>query len=428
MARTVRDASLGSRTARSELAPRGKPYYRTIEPGLLHLGYRKSKSGAGKWLARSYAGNGRYHPPHTLGVADDFSDADGRVILSFKQAQDAARKIMVKQAGGGVGTVGAAVEAYLEHLEDKGRDASSIKRTRYSVNAHILPALGHVELAKLTDKQLKTWLRDLARAPIRLRVRKGEKPRYRPIGDDLEARRARRLSANRVRATLFAALNFAFREGHVASDVAWRRVEAFEEVDKARERHLTIAEVKRLINAAAPDFRLLAQGAGYAGPRYGSLTRLTVADFDPDGGTLRLRTRKRRGVEKIFYAHLTEEAQAFFREVCAGKRAGDLIFTHADGSPWKKGHQERRMKLACKAAHISPPVSFNVLRHTWASLAAMNGVPLMVIAGSLGHVDTRMVEKHYGHLACGYVAEQIRKGAPTFGFKPGNVRPLHGKR
>src|SRR5262249_36429667 len=210
MARTVRAASLGSRTARSELAPRGKPYYRTIEPGLLHLGYRKPKRGAGKWLARSYAGNGRYHPPHTLGVADDFSDADGRAILSFAQAQAAARKIMVKQAGGGVGTVAEAVEAYIAHLEDKGRDASSIKRPRYSVNAHILPALGHVELAKLTDKQLKTWLRDLARAPIRLRVRKGEKPRYRPIGDDLEARRARRLSANRVRATLFAALNFAF--------------------------------------------------------------------------------------------------------------------------------------------------------------------------------------------------------------------------
>jgi hypothetical protein len=29
----------------------------------------------------------------------------------------------------------------------------------------------------------------------------------------------------------------------------------------------------------------------------------------------------------------------------------------------------------------------------------MNGVPLMVVAKNLGHADTRMVEKHYGHLA-----------------------------
>ena len=35
----------------------------------------------------------------------------------------------------------------------------------------------------------------------------------------------------------------------------------------------------------------------------------------------------------------------------------------------------------------------------------LNGVPLMVVAKNLGHTDTRMVEKHYGHLAPGYVAD-----------------------
>jgi len=30
----------------------------------------------------------------------------------------------------------------------------------------------------------------------------------------------------------------------------------------------------------------------------------------------------------------------------------------------------------------------------------------------LGHSDTRMVEKHYGHLAPSYVADTIRKHAP----------------
>jgi hypothetical protein len=29
-----------------------------------------------------------------------------------------------------------------------------------------------------------------------------------------------------------------------------------------------------------------------------------------------------------------------------------------------------------------------------------------------------MVEKHYGHVTESYVADAIRKGAPTFGFKP----------
>ena len=34
-----------------------------------------------------------------------------------------------------------------------------------------------------------------------------------------------------------------------------------------------------------------------------------------------------------------------------------------------------------------------------------------------GHSDTRMVERHYGHLAPSYIADAIRAGAPRFGFK-----------
>ena len=48
----------------------------------------------------------------------------------------------------------------------------------------------------------------------------------------------------------------------------------------------------------------------------------------------------------------------------------------------------------------------------------------MVVAKNLGHADTRMVERHYGHLAPSYVADEIRKGAPRFGMTAGNVKPL----
>ena len=42
------------------LKARAKPHYRSLEPGTLHLGYRKPLSGAGKWLARHYVGDQRY--------------------------------------------------------------------------------------------------------------------------------------------------------------------------------------------------------------------------------------------------------------------------------------------------------------------------------------------------------------------------------
>jgi integrase len=76
------------------------------------------------------------------------------------------------------------------------------------------------------------------------------------------------------------------------------------------------------------------------------------------------------------------------------------------------------MAEAVSRAKIKPAVSFHSLRHSWASLAVMNGVPLMVVARNLGHADTRMVKKHYGHLAPDFVANAIRKGAPRFGFTP----------
>jgi hypothetical protein len=35
----------------------------------------------------------------------------------------------------------------------------------------------------------------------------------------------------------------------------------------------------------------------------------------------------------------------------------------------------------------------------------MNSMPLLVVAKNLGHRDTRMVERHYGHLAPSFVAD-----------------------
>ena len=49
------------------------------------------------------------------------------------------------------------------------------------------------------------------------------------------------------------------------------------------------------------------------------------------------------------------------------------------------------------------------------SLATMNGTPLLLIAKKLGHANTSIVEKHYGHLA---PVNAIRAGCPKLGFTP----------
>src|SRR5829696_7650696 len=89
MARTVRDTRLETRTARLRLAPRSKPYWRSIETGL-HIGYRRLSQGSGTWVARRFCGAGRYRE-RQLGTADDLQEADGATVLDFREAQDAAR-------------------------------------------------------------------------------------------------------------------------------------------------------------------------------------------------------------------------------------------------------------------------------------------------------------------------------------------------
>jgi integrase len=112
---------------------------------------------------------------------------------------------------------------------------------------------------------------------------------------------------------------------------------------------------------------------------------------------------------------VTEEGAEFFRRHCAGRARNELMFRQDDGSPWRKSDQSRPMREACEHARITPAVGFHALRHTWASLSVMAGMPLMVVARNLGHADTRMVEKHYGHLAPSFIADAIRAGAPRFG-------------
>jgi len=414
MARRLLDRYLDSKEARRRLVPRAKPYFRAIERGL-HLGYRRLATGAaGPWVARHYLGDRRYEE-EAIGYADDLSDADGIAILNYWQAVEAARARMRLRSHAAAGvtgpyTVGDAVAAYLEFLEHNRKTAYDVRKR---MEAHALPRLGKIEVASLTAEKLRKWHADLARKPPRLRSKSGEQ-KFRPLEDDEEALRRRRASANRCLAQLKAALNLAWREGKTPSDTAWRKVKSFERADAARMRYLSVAECKHLLDACDHAFGNLVRAALETGARYGELVRLRINDFNRDTGTIAIRTSK---AGKPRHVVLTDEGVTFFERVCSDRIGSEPIFLKANGSPWRKSHQIRPMAEACRRAEIDPPINFHALRHTWASLATMNGVPLLIVAKNLGHSDTRMVEKHYGHLAPSYIADAIRAGAPRFGVQ-----------
>jgi hypothetical protein len=168
LARTVRDTNLDSRAARSRLKARSEPYWRTIDQGA-HLGYYRGKR-AGSWTARLYA-DGRYHKT-ALGLADDVSDTDGVGILSFSEAQRAARQFFEtkrRQIAGleperaDLYTVGAALDDY--HKDRYPTETRPSQAALSAIETHIRPALGKIALSALTTKRIKDWLNTLAVSP-----------------------------------------------------------------------------------------------------------------------------------------------------------------------------------------------------------------------------------------------------------------------
>jgi integrase len=155
--------------------------------------------------------------------------------------------------------------------------------------------LGDTQCAELTTEQIRKWHRGLVKTAPRLRTKPGQNQQYRTLGDDKDSERRRQASANRVFTILKAALNHAFHDGKVPSDIAWRKVKPFKGVDTARLRYLTIDEAKRLVDVCDSNFRPLVEAALQTGARYGQLAQLIVADFNPDVGTVRVRTRKGDG-------------------------------------------------------------------------------------------------------------------------------------
>jgi integrase len=421
MSGTVHHARLESQSARDRHKRGRQPHWQALVEGRVHLGWQrwKGKKGeaGGRWLLRRYIpATGKYRV-QALGRADDAAAADGADILSYEQAKAKAHAMVASPNGNGNGaivrlTVRQAMHRYIDYKHQKGQPVGDLtSRT----NVHIIPTLGDLVVSELTAEQLRRWLSVMAHSPAQRRA-KGGKPQYRSEPTTDEEIRQRRASANRVLTMLKAALNHAYDEGHVASRDAWgRRLAPFEKVEVARVRYLTVAEAERLINACELGFRMLVRAGLETGCRYGELVRwLEVCDFNPDAATLAIRQSK---TGKPRHVVLTAEGAAFFGQHTAGRAGHERMFAHTDGSAWGPSEQARPMAEACERAKIKPAISFHILRHTWASHAVMNGVPLLVVAKNLGHADTRMVEKHYGHLAPSFIADAIRAGAPRYRVK-----------
>jgi len=472
MARTKRSANLEALTARFKASlETGKMHQERVAPGQ-YLAYRRpDKGGAGSWFARWHC-EGRIKQTR-LGTADDFEDADKRKpeelteeelnslrILNYAQAQAKARRWFKCQAHqathgddslpqDGPLTVAQAVDRYLARKIAQG--GKSVPDMRQRADLWIIPALGGIEVAKLTRVRVQAWHEAIANSERKTRPKLRPEPKKRrkakaggdaPKSEEIpkpspeevgDAKRRRKATANRLLAILKAALTCAREQGWaLCSGEAWELVKPFKGVEEPRQGYLTPQEQQRLLNAIPnPDFKRLVSGALATGCRYGELCRMKVQDFDPTNhGSILVRLSKSGKSRRVI---LTKEGRALFQSLTAGRDGAEHIFmrdsverrTREKSEPktWDKNDQQRLMKEACKAAGL-PGMGFHQLRHSYASALVAAGMPLAMVAKLTGHADTRMLERHYAHLAPSDLSRALEKLAPSLDFGTGNVEEL----
>jgi integrase len=421
MARKIYNSTLDTRTARLKLEARGKPYWIDIgEPGT-QIGYRRLSGRAGSWCIRHYVSREKGYVTETVAVADDLSDSNHVTILTWHEMVDRARGDRDHKVQTAAGLTPFTVkDAYELRKLSTDKPLSADNRRRFE--KMILPTLGHIPLADLTTDQIEKWRDDYVQSPPRTRNRRNAPPAFEAASGDPDRLRARKVSANRLLGLLKGVLNHAHLKGKAADASAWvRRVEFYRDVNTARPDWLSFDEAQRLLNTCEPNLRNLLRVLLETGLRYSSATQLKVGDFHPSAGTITLVVGK---TGKPLVVYLTPEGAQFFAQLCAGRARDELILRDPNGQQWGPSCADRPMREACRRVGIRA-IGVNALRHTWASLAVMAGAPLVVVAQQLGHVDTQMVTRHYGHLAPSFVGDAIRAAAPRFQVEDdSNVRAI----
>ena len=363
----ARAFNIHSKTGRLALPARREPYWSRVQVGLF-VGYRKLAEGEGTWIARHQVGTSKQY--QTLGT---FTDPK-----AYDAAAAAARAWLVRLERGVSSaplTVAQACRHYVAHLATTRSRASA--RDAQGRFARLVDdaRIGQIQVAKLKTTDLKDWLA----AQIDLE-------------DDEEEIRRRKDTANRNLASLKAALNLALRDRLVDTDAGWKTVTPFRKVGSRRQHCLSRVERQTLLQCCPADLRHLLVALLLTGARPGEIAHLSVADFDRQLGTMRMRGKTGARVVSLSTAAIT-----FFSEQCRDKLGHAPILTRADGGRWDKDAWKKPFRAAVAADGLPADVVVYTLRHTAISEMIAEGIDTFIVA-KLAGTSTAMIDRHYGHL------------------------------
>ena len=293
-------------------------------------------------------------------------------------------------------TVGELIDLWLSREAPKTMSPRTLAGVRSMVSNHIVPAVGQVKVRELRAEDVEQLLdakagEGLARsslvklhsylgqaydAGVRRRLVGWNPARVAVVPEARSRREGRALTASEARALLRAAegerlgawvmvaLTMALRPGEV-SGLTW------DVIDLSQGRiivHRSLGWVGR-----RPELK---------SPKTKRLRTLAIPQSTIDA----LRDHRRRQIEERLLAGPLWPTQW-----------EELVFTTQNGTPVDPSNLRRLVAHLAIDAGVEGRVTPYDLRHTATSLLSASGVAPELLADLLGHVDTRMVFRHYRH-------------------------------
>ncbi|REJ91811.1 MAG: site-specific integrase [Planctomycetota bacterium] len=163
-----------------------------------------------------------------------------------------------------------------------------------------------------------------------------------------------------------------------------------------RHRGLDRRELVMLARAAHPRFRALLIALRQTGARHIELRHLTWEQIH--GDRLVIADHKTAGkVQQPRVIPLTPRMQRLIKRI-RSRTESAFVFVNTRDKPWTCSAVNQQIRRLRKKLNLPDDVCAYMIRHTFATEGIANGVDVITLSKVMGHQNTTMLRKHYGHV------------------------------
>ncbi|WP_426531492.1 site-specific integrase [Bradyrhizobium sp. McL0615] len=384
MARKVSFSALESRSARLRLKVRRRPYSGPSLARGVALLYRRNKTN-GTWVLKASDGHGAYWTK-AIALADDFDDDDGKAVLTFYQAQDAAKRLARGDDDGSGSPAPITVD---RALNDYKTDLTARSANPYNAEwprVHLTSVLLSKPVAMLAASELKKWRDGLLNTMAPSTI-------------------------NRLCGCICAALEQAAQhDKRIQNRNAWEiGLAGLPNAQQARNVILSDDTVRAFVGSAYGldhQFGLLTDTLAVTGARPSQAARLRVEDLrdhpvrpklmmpkSAKGGD---RNRAEKKLER-YSVPITMQLATKLRVAARGRADRAPLLLQANGSPWGDNPgagYHRDVHKIVTAIGADPDATMYALRHSSIARMLLLNVPIRLVA-SLHNTSVAMIERTY---------------------------------